>query len=52
MNVRSLNPPHLPESDANAACAGDYAAGERGGEENPSLGQTANTGTLDPRSGN
>src|SRR2546421_3070730 len=34
--VRSLNPPHLPESDANAVpVRGDYAAGGRGGEENP-----------------
>src|SRR5437016_11193763 len=36
MDVRSLNPPHLPESDANAVpVRGDYAAGGRGGEENP-----------------
>src|SRR5260370_41210981 len=35
MDVRSLNPPYLPESDANAVpVRGDYAAGGRGGEEN------------------
>src|SRR5260370_16721716 len=40
MDVRSLNPPYLPESDANAApVRGDYAAGGRGGEENPRPGE-------------
>src|SRR5947207_3635639 len=36
MDVHSLNPPHLAEADRNATpVRGDYAAGERGGEENP-----------------